>query len=74
MIRIGKKNSLKNKLTVLIEQTFNREGSLYLVCDKKHAFSPQNNHKDILDGHFNVFDTVTLNYGSDSYSSGLFCC
>ena len=72
MIRIGEKNSLKNKITELIEQTFNREGSLYLVYDKKHAFSLQNNHKDILDGHFNVFDT--LQYRSDSYSSGPFCC
>ena len=29
---------IKEKLTELIEQTFNREGSLYLACKDKNAF------------------------------------
>ena len=31
-------NITKEKLTELIEQTFNREGSLYLACNYKNAF------------------------------------
>ena len=31
-------NLIKDKLTELIEQTFNREGSLYLACSDKNAF------------------------------------
>ena len=31
-------NLNKEKLTELIEQTFNREGSLYLACNDKNAF------------------------------------
>ena len=31
-------NPIKEKLTELIEQTFNREGSLYLACNDKNAF------------------------------------
>ena len=31
-------NLIKEKLTELIEQTFNREGSLYLACNEKNAF------------------------------------
>ena len=31
-------NLIKAKLTKLIEQTFNREGSLYLACNHKNAF------------------------------------
>ena len=31
-------NLTKEKLTELIEQTFNREGSLYLACNDKNAF------------------------------------
>ena len=31
------KNLIKEKLTELIEQTFNREGSLYLACNEKRA-------------------------------------
>ena len=32
------RNLIKEKLTELIEQTFNREGSLYLACNDKNAF------------------------------------
>ena len=31
-------NLIKDELTELIEQTFNREGSLYLACNDKNAF------------------------------------
>ena len=31
-------NLIKDKLTELTEQTFNREGSLYLACNDKNAF------------------------------------
>ena len=31
-------NLIREKLTALIEQTFNREGSLYLACNDKNAF------------------------------------
>ena len=31
-------NLIKEKLTELIEHTFNREGSLYLACKDKNAF------------------------------------
>ena len=31
-------NLIKEKLTELIEQTFNREGSLYMACNDKNAF------------------------------------
>ena len=31
-------NLIKEKLAELIEQTFNREGSLYLACNDKNAF------------------------------------
>ena len=42
---------IKDKLNELIDQTFYREGSLYLACDKKHVFSLLNNIKDIICGH-----------------------
>ena len=31
-------NLIKEKLTELIEQLFNRDGSLYLACNEKSAF------------------------------------
>ena len=40
-------NLIKEKLTELIEQTFNREGSLYLACNDKSAFLLLNNLNDI---------------------------
>ena len=33
---------IKEKLTELIEQTFSREGSHYLACNKKRAFFKKN--------------------------------
>ena len=36
---------IKDKLNELIDQTFYREGSLYLACDKKHVFFTSEQHK-----------------------------
>ena len=44
-------NLIKEKLTELIEQTFNREGSLYLACNDKMSFLLLNNLNDINCGH-----------------------
>ena len=44
-------NLFEEKLTKLIEQTFNREGSLYLACNDKNAFLLLNNLNDINCGH-----------------------
>ena len=42
---------IKEKLTELIEQTFNREGPLYLACNDKMPFLLLNNLNDIHCGH-----------------------
>ena len=44
-------NLSKEKLTELIEQTFNREGSLYLACNDKMLFLLLNNPNDISCGN-----------------------
>ena len=44
-------NLIKEKLTELIEQTFNREGSLYLACNDKMPFLLLNNLNDINCAH-----------------------
>ena len=44
-------NLIKEQLTEIIEQTFNREDSLYLACNDKNAFLPLNNLNDINYGH-----------------------
>ena len=44
-------NLIKEKLTELIEQTFNREGSLYLACNENCAFLLLNNLNNISCGH-----------------------
>ena len=48
------------KLSELIEQTFNREGSLYLACnDKKNALLLLNNLNDLNCGHVRkIFDAL----------------
>ena len=38
-------NLIKEKLTDLIERTFQREGSLYLACNDRNAFFPSDEHK-----------------------------
>ena len=45
------KNLIKEKLTELIEQTFNREGSLYLACNDKNAFFTFEQLNNINCGH-----------------------
>ena len=42
---------IKEKLTELIEQTFNREDSLYLACNDKNALFRLNNLNHINFGH-----------------------
>ena len=44
-------HNLIKKISDLIEQTFNREGSLYLACNDKNAFLILNNLNDINCGH-----------------------
>ena len=44
-------NLIKEKLTELIEQTFNREGSLYLACNDKNTLLLLDNLNDINCGH-----------------------
>ena len=44
-------NLIQDKLTELIEQTFNREGSLYLACNVKNAFFTSEQPKRINCGH-----------------------
>ena len=52
-------NLIKEKLTELIEQTFNREGSLYLACNDKNAFFLLlNNLNDINCGHVKMCDAL----------------
>ena len=60
-------NLIKEKLTELIEQTFNREGSLYLACNDKMPFLLLNNLNDINCGHVRecvmhsiIFWTISL--------------
>ena len=53
-------NLIKEKLTEFIEQTFKIDGSLYLTCKEKRAFSFLNNLKDINCGH--VRKSVTLSF------------
>ena len=47
-------NLIKENLTELIEQTFNTEGSLYLVCNNKNDFLRLNNLNDINCGHVRI--------------------
>ena len=42
---------IKEKQTKLIEQTFKKEGSLYLACNDKNAFFILNNLNDVNCGH-----------------------
>ena len=44
-------NPIIEKLTKLIEQTFNSKSSLYLACNDKHAFLLLNNLNDINCGY-----------------------
>ena len=58
-------NLIKEKLTELIEQTFNREGSLYLTCNDKNAFLLLNNLDDILYGSKLYRQIVSIPMGTN---------
>ena len=71
-------NLIKEKLTELIEQTFNREGSLYLACNDKNAIftSEQPKRYKLLSGHkmcdalhylFDNIRIVFIRFGSKLY-------
>ena len=64
-------NLIKEKLTELIEQIFNREGSLYLACNDKHALLLLNNLNDINCDHVRncdalhyLLDNIFIRFGS----------
>ena len=51
---------IQEQLTELIEQTFNREGLLYLDCNEKRAFLLLSNLKDLNCGHVRKFVTPSI--------------
>ena len=68
-------NLIKNKLTELIEQTFNREGSLYLACNDKNAFFTSEQPKryklwscqKMCDALHYFLDNIFIRFGSKLY-------
>ena len=68
-------NLIKEKLTELIEQTFNREGSLYLACNNKNAFFTSEQHKryklwscqKMCDALHYLLDNIFIRFGSKLY-------
>ena len=68
-------NLIKEKLTELIEQTFNREGSLYLACNDKNAFFTSEQHKQyklwscqkMCDVLHDLLDNIFIRFGSKLY-------
>ena len=68
-------NLIKEKLTELIEQTFNREGSLYLACNDKNAFFTSEQPKRYklwscqkMCGHLHyLMDNIFIRFGSKLY-------
>ena len=65
-------NLIKEKLTELIEQTFNREGSLYLACNDKNAFFTSEQPKryklwscqKMCDALHYLLDNISIRFGS----------
>ena len=65
----------KEKLTELIEQTFNREGSLYLACNDKNAFFTFEQPKryklwscqKMCDALHYLLDNIFIRFGSKSH-------
>ena len=53
-------NLIKEKLTGLIEQTFNKEGSLYSACNEKRAFSLLNSLNYLNCGHVRKFVMLSI--------------
>ena len=68
-------NLLEEKLAELIEQTFNREGSLYLACNDKNAFftseQPQRyklrSCQKMCDALHYLLDNIFIRFGSKLY-------
>ena len=68
-------NQIKEKLSDLIEQTFNREDSLYLACKEKCAFFTSEQPKryklwsckKIRDALPYLLDNIILRFGSKLY-------
>ena len=68
-------NLIKEKLTELIEQTFNREGSLYLACNDKNAFFTSEQPKrykmwscqKVSDALHYLLDSIFIRFGSKLY-------
>ena len=68
-------NLIKEKLTELIEQTFNREGSLYLACNDKNAFFTSEQPKryklwscqKMCDALNYLLDNIFIRFGSKLY-------
>ena len=68
-------NLIKEQLTELIEQTFNREGSLYLACNDKNAFFTSEQPKryklwtcqKMCDALHYLLDNIFIRFGSKLY-------
>ena len=68
-------NLIKAKLTELIEQTFNKEGSLYLACNDKNAFFTSKQPKryklwscqKMCDALHYLLDNIFIRFGSKLY-------
>ena len=68
-------NLIKEKLTELIEQTFNREGSLYFACNDKNAFFTSEQPKryklwscqKMCDALHYLLDNIFIRFGSKLY-------
>ena len=68
-------NLIKEKLTELIEQAFNREGSLYLACNDKNAFFTSEKPKRykvwscqiMCDALHYLLDNIFIRFGSKLY-------
>ena len=68
-------NLIKEKLTKLIEQTFNRKGSLYLACNDKNGFFTSEQPKryklwscqKMCDALHYLLDNIFIRFGSKLY-------
>ena len=68
-------NLIKEKQTELIEQTFNREGSLHLACNDKNAFFTSEQQKryklwscqKMCDALHYLLDNIFIRFGSKLY-------
>ena len=68
-------NLTKDKLTELIEHTFNREDSLYLACNEKSAFFTSEQPKifklwscqKVCDALHSLLDNICIIFGSKLY-------